>query len=110
MEAQGIEKETYLSIVVPVLMGKVLENIWNDMIRLATNHLEWKLGDMLKAFEKELDVLEGYVPVFSQARSGGRRQEQYRPRKRLATASALTSTNGRREVCLLFWGSHFRKL
>ena len=42
------------------------------MIRLATNYLEWNLGDMLVALEKELDVLEGRLPVFNQVNIGRR--------------------------------------
>ena len=80
------------------------------MIRFATNHLEWNLDDMLGAVEKELDVLEGYVPVFTQANTGGlgKQPEQYRSKDKPTTASALTVMRktwpqySATEMCLIY--------
>ena len=93
LEAQGVEKESYSSVVVPVLMEKVPQSLRNNMIRFGTNHMEWNVDDMLEALEKELDVLEGHIPILS---GGGKRQvvvQQQRPKSNgPPTASALFSS------------------
>ena len=66
LEAQGIEKQSHSSVVVPVLMAKILEGLRNNMIRFGKNHMEWNLAEMLDALEKELDVLEGHFPIMQQ--------------------------------------------
>ena len=63
MEAQGVNKEWYSSVVGPVFTGKIPETLHNDMIRFGTDHFDWKLDDMLLALGKELDVLEGHFPI-----------------------------------------------
>ena len=63
MEAQGVDKQTYSSVVVPMLMSKIPEALRNNMTRFNENHMEWLLDEFLAALEKELAVLEGHVPI-----------------------------------------------
>ena len=102
LEAQGVEKESYSSVVVPVLMEKLPQSLRNNMIQFGTNHMEWRVDDTLEALEKELDVLEGHLPIFS---GGGKRQmvvQQQRPKSNgPATASALFSS-GKEERTLKY--------
>ena len=111
MEAQGIQQETYSSVVVPVLMAKIPENLRNNMIRFGVNHMEWNLAEILVSLEKELDVLEGHFPIMQhqnnqsfQQMTGGRSET-----KRFApTASALLTEkdNGGGKKCVFCFGFH----
>ena len=77
MEAQGVSKESYSSVVVPVLMGKIPEPLRNNMIRFGTDHMDWNLDDMLMALGKELDALEGHFPIMqNHQQQTGRRNDQ----------------------------------
>ena len=96
MEAQGVSKESYSSVVVPVLMGKIPETLRNNMIRFGTDHMDWNLDDMLMALGKELDVLEGHFPIMQnhQQQTGRRNDHQgnkHNKQDRPATASALVA-------------------
>ena len=94
LEAQGVEKESYSSVVVPVLMEKIPQSLRNNMIRFGVNHMDWNLDDLLVALEKELDVLEGHVPILNGIGGAGKpRQQQHnsRPKSGSGTASALFS-------------------
>ena len=92
MEAQEIDKESYSSVVVPVLMSKIPESIRNNMIRFGDNHMEWNLGEMLVAFEKELDVLEGHFPIMNQPfpQTGAGRRAEMKHHSTTTTAALLT--------------------
>ena len=102
LEAQGVDKETYSSVVVPALMSKIPVSVRNNMIRFGANHLEWNLDDMLAALKKELDVLEGHFPMLQLEKQSGWRKsdpEQHRP-KQLATASALFAGKDSQKKCV----------
>ena len=110
MEAQGVSKESYSSVVVPVLMGKIPETLRNNMIRFATNHMDWNLDDMLLALGKELDVLEGHFPLMQnyQQQSGtanDQRGNRHKKQDRPATASALV-THRDSGKCMFCQGIH----
>ena len=110
MEALGVSKETYSSVVVPVLMGKLPESVRINMIRFGKNHMDWNLDDMLEAFQKELEVLEGHFPIMQRAQQGDRRQEQHfnRPRQqdRPPTASSLLTTRDAKMKCAFCKENH----
>ena len=95
MEAQDINKESYSSVVVPILLSKIPETLRNNMIRFGGNHLDWNLDDMLVALEKELDVLEGHFPIMQSQQlpqHGRAASENRRPKsgnQQPGTASAL---------------------
>eukprot|EP00794_Sanderia_malayensis_P017243 gene17243-biopygen14837 len=80
------------------------------MIRFGENHMEWNLDQMLHALGKELDVLEGYVPLLNCNQNGLRRPEYTRPNKpqqdRPTTASALIAAKGGQPKCTFCLGSH----
>ena len=63
MEAQGVDKQSYSSVVVPMVMSKIPKSIRYNMIRFNEEHMDWLLDDFLSALEKELRVLEGHVPI-----------------------------------------------
>ena len=56
MEAQGVDKQTYSSVLVPMFMFKRPEALRNNMIRLDEKQMEWLLDEFLLALEKELAV------------------------------------------------------
>ena len=66
-----------------------------------TDHIEWNFGGLLEALEKELDVLEGHVPIMRNPEQRGsdtgkppeRRKQQTRPKQQQGppTATALFS-------------------
>ena len=110
MEAQKIDQDSYSSVIVPVLMGKIPEAIRNNMIRFGTNHLDWNLETMLTALGKEVEVLEGHVPVLQPSQNATRRSDQQiRPKvveHRPTTASALLAGNDARIKCAFCMGEH----
>ena len=68
MEAQGVDKQSYSSVVVPMFMSKIPESLRNNMIRFNENHMEWLLDEFIAALEKELQIEEGYVPILQLAK------------------------------------------
>ena len=66
LEALGVDKESYSSVVVPVLMEKIPETMRYSMIRFGQNHLEWNVDELIAALEKEIEVRESHVPIFKQ--------------------------------------------
>ena len=55
LEAIGVDKNSYSSIVVPILMEKVPEAIRYNMVRFEDKiHLEWTLDEFIRALGKEL--------------------------------------------------------
>jgi len=108
-----IDSQSFSGVVVPMLMGKVPENLRNNMIRFGVNHMEWNLDDMLVALSKEVEVLEGHVPIiqsvggmmkpvakFEGVKSRGENKQQ-------PTASALFTTEKEGlKKCVYCFGSH----
>ena len=75
LEAQCVDKESYSTVIVPVLLDKILQSIWHNMIHFGKDHMNWNVDDLVEALDKELDVLEGYIPIMkSQDRQ--RRQDK----------------------------------
>lgn len=103
LEAQGVDKDSYSTVVVPAVMEKIPQSLRYNMIRFAgTDHMEWNVGDLLEALGKELEVLEGHVPIMKNPQQRGlsegkppeqQRQQQYRPKQHggPSTATALFS-------------------
>eukprot|EP00794_Sanderia_malayensis_P019302 gene19302-biopygen16181 len=104
METQAIEKNSYSSVVVPVLMGKIPEALRNNMIRFGSNHMEWNLDDFLTALGKELDVLEEHFPIMPVYQPSKKpEQGNYnRPKfqERPPTASALFAAKDAKRRCV----------
>ena len=63
-EALKVERESYSSIVVPVLMDKIPDQIRMNMIRFGGNYLSWTVDEMLDAFAKEIEIKESHFSVF----------------------------------------------
>ena len=64
IKALGVDKETYSSIVVPVLMDKRPESIRINMIRFGGDYLKWGLDKMMGTLAKEVEIRESHVSVF----------------------------------------------
>ena len=62
LQALGVSEESYSTIVVPTIMEKLPEQFRLAITR-GTNFLEWLMKEMLKAYEKELELREAYNPV-----------------------------------------------
>ena len=62
LKALGVKEETYSAIVVPCVMEKLPEHFWLTITR-DNNFLEWSMEEMLKAFEKELELREAHNGV-----------------------------------------------
>ncbi|XP_065065262.1 uncharacterized protein LOC135691349 isoform X2 [Rhopilema esculentum] len=63
LEAMGVNKYSYSSIVVPCLMEKIPENMRSQMIRNSReNYLSWAVDDLLAYMEQELHIKECQVP------------------------------------------------
>ena len=94
-EALKVDKESYSSIVVSVLMDKIPEQIRINMIRFGGDYLSWTLDEMLDAFAKEVEIKESHFSVFKSFQqkewTGGNhtRPVQQDQKKRMGTASAL---------------------
>ena len=56
LKALKVEKESYSSISVPVLMDKIPEQIRMNMIRFGGDYLSWTVDKMLDAFAKEIEI------------------------------------------------------
>ena len=113
MEAQDVDKQSYSSVVVPMLMSKIPESIRNNMIRFNDDHMVWMLDDFLSALENELRVLEGHVPILQMAKQQKPEQHsnQYRSSniqmKQIGTASALlTGQRGTEKNCTFCLKAH----
>ena len=61
LEALGVDKITYSSIIVPVLMEKLPEIIRLGMVRDAgKTHCEWKLEEILESLKKEIENVKSH--------------------------------------------------
>ena len=101
LKAQCVYKESYSTVVVPVLMYKIPQSIRHNMIRFGKDHMNWNVDDLVEALDKELDVLEGHIPIMK-SQDGQERQDQRNlsQRSRPATATTLLSTSGKeRKKC-----------
>ena len=90
LEALGVDKIKYSSIVVPELMEKIPESIRFNMIRGSEKSLSsWSLDELLAALEKELSIRESYVPLMKNG--GGNQQTRHSRREEYhgGTATAL---------------------
>ena len=66
-KATEVDKNSYSSIVVTLLMEKVPEAISYNMVRFEDNsHLEWRSDGLFRALGEELEVRESHVPIFKQ--------------------------------------------
>ena len=64
LEALGVDKESYSSVVVPFWMDKLPEGIRINVIRFGVDYLNWGLDEMMEALAKEVEIRESHVSVF----------------------------------------------
>ena len=99
LEALSVDKTTYSSIVVPVLMEKLPKQIRFNMVRsMGKSMLDWTVEELITALDTELEVRECHIPLLKV--SGGSIQDSRRPRQQdsqriggPSTASALFTPN-----------------
>eukprot|EP00794_Sanderia_malayensis_P011623 gene11623-biopygen9292 len=80
LEAQEVDQTSYSSIVVPVILDKIPENVQYNMIRSSSaDHLEWNMKEILTALERELVVRESHTSPFksSQEPEVSKREDGY---------------------------------
>ena len=53
LEAQCVDKESYSTVIVPVLLDKILQSIWHNMIHFGKDHMNWNVDDLVEALDKE---------------------------------------------------------
>ena len=104
LEALKVDKESYSSIVVPVLMDKIPEQIRMNMIRFGGDYLSWTVDETLDAFAKEIEIKESHFSVFKTRQqkewTGGNhiKPVQQDQKERMGTASALFTQHQQSEV------------
>ena len=104
LEAIGVDKNSYSSIVAPILMEKVPEAIRYNMVRFEDkSHLEWTLDEFIRALGKELEVRESHVPIFKQ-QSHGERPKFPSKSNGMGTVSALFVKEDQK--CVFCPGNH----
>ena len=110
LEALGVDKETYSSIVVPVLMDKLPENIRINMIRFGGDYLNWGLDEMMEALAREVEIRESHVSVFrphvSQSSAAPRPTPSQHQREKIGTASTLFTQQPVGKRCPFCYESH----
>eukprot|EP00794_Sanderia_malayensis_P015555 gene15555-biopygen13266 len=107
LEALGVDKITYSSIIVPVLIEKLPEGIRLGMLRdVGKSHLDWNLEEMLGSLSKELEIRECHVPLLRNPNGQGRpedtrrsRQESNPRRTTMGTANALFAGKEEKKRC-----------
>ena len=104
LEAIGVDRSSYSSIVVPILMEKVPEAIRYNMVRFEEkSHLEWTLDEFVRALGKEIEVRESHVPIFKPQSHGERPKFQSRSNG-VGTVSALFVKE--EQKCIFCQGNH----
>ena len=98
LEALKVDKQSYSSVVVPVLMDKVPEIIRQNMVRFSEDHLEWTVDQMLEALAKEIEVRESHVPIFKPQQQQQTVNNRPKRSELTPTAAALTTTIPRKCV------------
>eukprot|EP00794_Sanderia_malayensis_P001248 gene1248-biopygen477 len=82
LEAQEVDQTSYSSIVVPVILDKIPENVRYNMIRSSSSdHLEWNMKEMLTALERELVIRESHTSPFRAAQAAQAREPEVSKRK-----------------------------
>eukprot|EP00794_Sanderia_malayensis_P012188 gene12188-biopygen9724 len=106
LEAQEVDQTSYSSIVVPVILDKIPENVRYNMIRSSSSdHLEWNMKEMLTALERELVIRESHTSPFKSSQGTGSQQERgwLRPKREQGlegTANALLATKNFKKKCV----------
>ena len=110
LEAQGVDKVSYSTLYCCICCDgecTTVNQIQHDFFS-GKDHMECNVGDLLEALEKELEVLEGHVPIMKnpqQRRNEGKpleqQQQQNQPKQQgPSTATALFSGKEGGKKCL----------
>jgi len=103
-------------------MEKIPQSTRYNMLHFSkTDHMEWNFGDLLEAHEKELDVLEGHVPIMRNPQQRGsdtgkppqQLQQQNWPKQQQGTFHShrlVFWQRSREEVPILCGGTSAREL
>ena len=58
LEALGVDRRSYSSIVVPLLMAKLPDSVRMNMIRFGDNHFDWTLDEFVSSLSREVEIRE----------------------------------------------------
>jgi hypothetical protein len=110
LKALGVSEDSYSAIVVPTIMEKLPEQFRLTITR-GQNFLEWSMGEMLKAFEEELELREAHSATGTNLDREQERQERnsgkkygYGGQHQHGTAAALFTSE--RRSCAFCLKSH----
>ena len=109
LEALGVDRRSYSSIIVLALVEEIPDSIRLTMFRFWGDKLECEIQDLLTSFAKELDIRERHEPIFNaaynnnhtyqQQRGDRPRQQNQNQTERVSTASALLVERSKPKKC-----------
>ena len=102
LEALGVDKDTYSSIVVPVILDRLPEAVRLIVTRGKDFH-EWTLEDLLLPLKKEVDLREEHREP---ERRGGRENTEKQSWKRGPSSTHAFFTKSGTEACAFCLGEH----
>ena len=101
LEALSVDQGTYLKIVVPVLVEKLLKQLKFSMVRSRRKSLlEWNLHELIAELDLELEVRESHADSLRISANGQPKQEETKQQTRSKgpnTASALFTPEGKQK-------------
>ena len=115
LEALGVDKDSYSTIIVPALMERIPESVRLNMIRENKSADEWDIEEMLTAFKNELDIREQNQSIFQEFHQSKREETRPRPQGKAhspSSASALylghqnENKQGKRSGCVYCGEEH----
>ena len=105
LKALGVKEETYSAIVVPCVMEKLPEHFRLTITR-DNNFLEWSMEEMLKAFEKELELREAHNGVGTNTERDIYERDGRSKRFGKHSSAAALLANGDTKVCAFCLKNH----
>ena len=105
LKALGVKEETYSAIVVPCVMEKLPEHFRLTITR-DNNFLEWSMEEMLKAFEKELELREAHSGVGTNTERDTYERDGRGKRFGKYSSAAALLANGDTKVCAFCLKNH----
>ena len=100
LEALGVDRQSYSSIVVPLLMAKLPDSVRMNMIRFGDNHLDWTLDEFVSSLSREVEIRESYTPIFKPGLQD-KTEKTARPNKQdggLPSAAALFTAGNSKNI------------
>ena len=97
LEALNVNKESYSTFVVPILMEKLPKEFRIGMVRsMKKGMLEWSLDELVSALDEEMEVRESHDSLLKPVRAVDRPKQQKQP---VSTASMLFTPEEKFQKC-----------